>query len=249
MAHIANKKGVPILRFVLNNHEKEINLSGLKPKDCQTWLHQVEILISAKMLGTAPPVATLNWANALDDRYYKKLVGKLKDGHLTIGLLPPRVSVVVAPVREPMQLGTMCDKYIDKHTGAKKDGTIRVYQQAVENLVTHFKPTTVVDTLTSGHATDFRTWLTKSKANGGAGIGENTCRKRCSIAKQIFADAVAHKLLAENPFAGMKGLTILADDSRLPSQYETDRPSVGRNARCRVESNCGAVTLRHVALP
>lgn len=213
MAHIAKRKGEPILRFVLNNHEKEINLTGLKAKDCQTWLHHVELLISAKILGTAPPVATLNWATALGDKMYKKLVGKLKDGEWTIGLLPPRVAVVAAQVREPMQLLTFCDKYIRKHTGAKKDGTIAVYQQAVDNMLTHFGKTKAIDTITVGDANDFRLWLVKGKDAGGAGLCENTARKRCQVAKQIFADASDHNLCT-NPFAKMKGLASLEDRSR-----------------------------------
>ena len=39
-------------------------------------------------------------------------------------------------------------------------------------------------------------------------------RKRCAIAKQIFADAVDRELIDRNPFGKMEGLTVGASDGR-----------------------------------
>jgi hypothetical protein len=45
-------------------------------------------------------------------------------------------------------------------------------------------------------------------------LGENTARKRCAIAKQIFADAVDRELIVRNPFGKLEGLTVGASSGR-----------------------------------
>jgi hypothetical protein len=50
--------------------------------------------------------------------------------------------------------------------------------------------------------------------DGGQGLSENTARKRCAIAKQMFADAMDRELIARNPFGKMEGLTVGASEGR-----------------------------------
>ena len=52
------------------------------------------------------------------------------------------------------------------------------------------------------------------KKDGGQGLADNTARKRCAFAKQFFADAVKRRLIAENPFGEMKGLSARENRAR-----------------------------------
>src|SRR4029078_9439228 len=66
---------------------------------------------------------------------------------------------------------------------------------------------------------DWRRWLMKPKneedpTQGGQGLGENTTRRRCGVAKQFFRAAMRRRPIAENPFGDMKGLSVLANRSR-----------------------------------
>jgi integrase len=45
-------------------------------------------------------------------------------------------------------------------------------------------------------------------------LADNTVRRRCGIARQFFADAVERRLIAENPFAKMKGVAVRANKNR-----------------------------------
>jgi integrase len=50
--------------------------------------------------------------------------------------------------------------------------------------------------------------------DSGQGLAENTVRRRCSIAKQFFSDAVDRELIDRNPFAKMKKISVGANESR-----------------------------------
>ena len=45
-------------------------------------------------------------------------------------------------------------------------------------------------------------------------LQENTIRRRCGRARQLFQAAVRHRLIARNPFAELKGVSVLANKSR-----------------------------------
>ena len=214
MASICTRKGIKVLRFILGGKEREINLAGCDKKTCQQWLGHVEQLIAAKMLGTVPPMATMQWANSLDDRYYKKLVGRIKGSEHTIGLLPARAGSIPQSEPKPCLLGEFLEEFIAKHRGSKKPNTITNYDQSRKYLVERFGANRLIDHVTAGDADDFRLWLTMPKANKGKGLAENTARKRCAIAKIMFRDAQRHGVIATNPFGDMKGLGIQANRER-----------------------------------
>jgi integrase len=45
-------------------------------------------------------------------------------------------------------------------------------------------------------------------------LSDNTVRRRCGISRQFFNDAIERRLIAENPFAKMKGVAVRANKSR-----------------------------------
>jgi integrase len=115
-------------------------------------------------------------------------------------------------------LAQFIDAYIASRTDVKQN-TVIWNRQTRRNLVGFFGGTTRLDGITSGEAKDFRRWLTSPKnrdkpSEGGQGLGENTARKRCAIAKQMFADAMDRELINRNPFGNMENLTVGASNGR-----------------------------------
>ena len=91
--------------------------------------------------------------------------------------------------------------------------------QTRRNLAEFFGAAKPLDEITAGEANDFRRWLSGPKnednpTEGGQGLSENTTRKRCAIAKQMFADAVDRELIIRNPFGKMEGLSVGASKGR-----------------------------------
>lgn len=71
----------------------------------------------------------------------------------------------------------------------------------------HFGESKPLGEVSPGDADEWRLWmLTK--------LGENTVRRHCGRAKQLFRAALRKRLIAENPFADMKGITVQANKSR-----------------------------------
>ena len=115
-------------------------------------------------------------------------------------------------------LGELLDQYIAKHDKVKA-GTATVYGQVRRCLVDYFGADKPLAEITAGDAEDWRGWLVRAKndkkpKDGGQGLGDNTARRRCGIAKQFFAYAVDHELIDRNPFGKMKKLGVQANRSR-----------------------------------
>jgi integrase len=193
-----------ILFFDRDGERKAIRLGKATMQQAATVKLRIELLVAAKINGTAPDDDTSRWVASIGDDLHAKLAGH--------DLVVPRVRVSVPT------LGAFIDGYIAGRTDVKR-GTIIWYQQTRRCLVDYFGADRLLDEFTAGEANDFRRWLTcpKNRDNpmdGGQGLGENTARKRCAIAKQMFADAVDRELMDRNPFGKMEGLTVGASNGR-----------------------------------
>jgi integrase len=111
-----------------------------------------------------------------------------------------------------------------------KGGTATVYGHTKRCLIEFFGAGKPIAEITAGEADDWRRWLVRPKnedepKKGGQGLSDNTCRRRCGLAKQFFRDALRRRLIAENPFADMKGTSVLANRSRdyFVSREEADK--------------------------
>ena len=114
-------------------------------------------------------------------------------------------------------LGAFLDAYIDGRSDVK-GSTETVYGHTKRCLIKYFKAEKPIAEITPGDADEWRRWLAlakgKGRADGGQGLAENTVRRRCGIAKQFFRAAVRKKLITENPFGEMKGLSVRGNKSR-----------------------------------
>jgi integrase len=110
------------------------------------------------------------------------------------------------------------ETYIASRTDVKRS-TVIGYRLSQRSLITFFGGDRRLDKITPGETKDFRRWLTRPKNASdskeyGQGLGENTARKRCSIAKQMFEDALDRELIVRNPFGKMENLAVGASEGR-----------------------------------
>ncbi|MFM9961548.1 MAG: tyrosine-type recombinase/integrase [Planctomycetaceae bacterium] len=83
--------------------------------------------------------------------------------------------------------------------------------QVRRDLVARFGEDKLLRDVTPGDADEWRRWLLTREKNK---LGENTIRRHCGRAKQLFRAALRKRLIAENPFADMKGCSVQANKSR-----------------------------------
>ena len=144
--------------------------------------------------GQPVPADVLRWLAKLDRRKHAKLVGW--------GLADPRPADA-KPI-EVATVGTWTRRFVER--GSWKSGTVEQIEIAMGNLRTFFGADRPIADITPGDAEDYRRWLTtaaKAVPEGAPpeGLAHNTYRRRMGRAKECFASAVRHKIIAESPFA------------------------------------------------
>jgi integrase len=169
----------------------------------------IESLASTRRGNLTLPPTTAEWLRDLKVDFHALLAER--------GLCDPRERTDGA-APSVTRLDTFLDGYIARRTDVKA-ATIIWYQHVRRCLVEFFGANKSLYEINAGDAKDFRRWLTRAKDKtnpkaGGQGLGENTARKRCAIAKQMFADALDRELIARNPFGKMEGLSVGASDGR-----------------------------------
>jgi integrase len=154
-----------------------------------------------------PNSATAKWRDFIaehDDGLYRAL--------LRVGLVPERLqdqqAAAAVEAEKPNTLARFVDDYIKRRADAK-GGTRVCWGHTRRCLVEFFGATRPLGNITPSEADDFRRWLKSDQ-----GLAENSTRRRCSLAKQFFRDALRRRLIAENPFADMKNLTVKGDEAK-----------------------------------
>ncbi len=193
-----------ILFFNADRERKTIRLGKATMQQAAAVKLRIESLIAAKINGTAPDDDTSRWVASIGDDLHDKLAGN--------GLVSPREKA------KEVTLAAFLNGYIAKRSDVKA-GTTTVYGHTRRCLVEYFGADKPLIEITIADAKDWRRWLGQPKnadepAKGGQGLSDNTVRRRCGIARQFFADAVEQRLIAENPFGRMKGVSVRANKSR-----------------------------------
>lgn len=199
MASIStDKKGRRRILFSIGKRKRRaIRLGKVSMKTAENVKLRVEHLVTAALYKQAPDPETAAWVGDRDDKIYAKLAA--------VGLVPQREP---APDAEPknITLGNWIDRYISGRT----DVTWRTRNnlgQAQHWLVEYFGAEKRLVEISPGDADEWRRWLLER-------LGENTVRRHCGRAKQIFRAAVRKRLIPESPFADMKGCEVQADPER-----------------------------------
>ena len=188
MASLIRKSDRWTVQFRLqpDQDRQTVALGKMSPEEAEAFRARVDVLVEAHRADSPPDPSTAKWVAKLSDALHGKLA--------KAGLVVPR------PKSESQTVATLepfIDRYIEKRKADTNPGTRVNYGQAKRYLVDYFGATRPMNKITQGDAEDFRLdLLTK--------VADNTVRRVCGRAKQFFAAAVRHKLVAENPFDGMK---------------------------------------------
>ncbi|WP_425267210.1 tyrosine-type recombinase/integrase [Aeoliella straminimaris] len=176
---------------------RTVRLGKMAQRTAEGVKIKVEHLIAAKASGHSIDADTASWVANIPDDLAEKLA--------RVELIEPRKP------RNVHTLETFLDDYIASRSDVK-GSTATIYRHVRRCLLEFFGNDAKLASITPGDADKFRLWLADKK--GGQGLGVNTVRRRCGIAKQFFRAALRSKLIAENPFADLKGLTIKANRER-----------------------------------
>lgn len=184
-----------ILFFNSAGERKAIRLGKVSQRQAESVKVRVEMLVAAKITGTAPDDETTRWVRDRDEALREKLAA--------VGLIEP-------PKRAT--LGLFVADYIAKRAALVKPGTLLMERQTQASLLTFFGADKRLRDITEGDAVDFRNSLL---TEGGvpikrcgpklvdrerAPLAEATVRKRCSVAGKIFRYAMRHGVVSRNPF-------------------------------------------------
>ena len=190
-----------VLFFDVDGKRKTIRLGKVSKRQAETIKTRVELLIAAKITGTAPDDETSRWIADCDERLRDKLAA---------------VGLIDVPTR--FTLAVFLDSHLAKRQSLVDVGKLSARTLGIDRLTRdclcdHFGPDKLLSDIGEGDAWDFRNWLL---ACGGRPIkrcgpetvvrertplDEPTVRKRCSIASRFFADAMRRDLIRRNPFA------------------------------------------------
>jgi integrase len=182
--------GRRLIQFMAGDgRRKSIRLGKVSQRLAEEIKVKVEALNAAAISGHAVDDEVARWLSRLDPVMAEKLAA--------VGLVPRR---------EAATLGAFINRYIEGRHGAKPR-TIALLREVEKKLNNYFGPSKPMRDITPGEADEWRLHLVKS------GLGDNTIRRRCGIAKQFFNAAIRRRLIAENPFSELKS-AVQADASR-----------------------------------
>ena len=121
---------------------------------------------------------------------------------------------LIAPREKHQENATKLGEFIDAYLVGRADIKPRTrinFMQVRYDLVARFGEDKPLRDVAPGDADEWRRWLLTREKNK---LGENTVRRHCGRAKQLFRAALRKRLIAENPFADMKGCAVQANKSR-----------------------------------
>ncbi len=175
-----------------------IYVGKLRMRDTETIANKIEALLSAKSSRRPMEPDLAAWVADVPDWLAEKLADKQ--------LVAPRVKVET----EATLLGGFIDAYLASRTDIKPRTRIN-FMQVRRDLIARFGEGKPLRDVTPGDADEWRRWLLSREKNQ---LGENTIRRHCGRAKQLFRAALRKRLIAENPFADMKGCSVQANKAR-----------------------------------
>ncbi len=176
----AERNGRRVIQFFGGDGKRRsIRLGKASQRFAEAVKHKVENLVAASITGHALDDETARWVAALDTIMGDKLAD--------VGLIPKR---------EAATLAAFLDAVIASRSDVKP-ATAITFGNVRRNLVDHFGEDKPLRDITAGDADNWRLHLIRE------GLADNTVRRRCGIAKQMFTVAVRRRLIGFNPFADL----------------------------------------------
>ena len=180
-----------------NGARKIVRIGKVSKRDADVILAKIEAILEARLSrrSLAPEVAS--WLGEIPNVLSTRLAA--------VGLIVPREN----PQADATKLGEFIDAYLAGRTDIKPRTRINLLQVR-RNLVNYFGEEKLLADITPGDTDEWRRWLT-SRENP---LGENTVRRHCGRAKQLFRAALRKRLITENPFGDMKDCLVKANKAR-----------------------------------
>jgi integrase len=206
MASISkDANGNRTIQFIAGDGKRRsIRLGKLPVKATNEIKTKVDSLNAAAIAGIGWERDLAGWVGRLESKLYDKLAN--------VGLVPNRAE------SEKVTLGPFIDSYLEKRTDIKPQTRINL-QQVRRNLIEFFGANKPLADVTEGDADEFRLFLNRK-------LGENTVRRRCGRARQLFRAALKRRLIASNPFGEMKGIAVQANTARFHFVSQIDAQKV-----------------------
>lgn len=193
MASVANDPNGRrrILFTAPDGTRKTVRLGKLPKKDAEQVARHVEHLLAARAYGAPVPRPTAARLESVGE--------PLRDRLAAAGLAD-------APARAPT-LGGFLDGHLELRAAALKPSTMKALGRAARWLKRALGEATPIDKVGPADADRYRAFLL-------AGRGRATANKWTRYAREFFAAAVRGGLVAENPFAHIRGVTATGNAAR-----------------------------------
>ncbi len=181
MASITNEpNGYRTIQFAgSDGRRRSIRLGKVSKRHAASVKVKVEDLAGSALTGHAPSDETSRWVASLDQTLNDKLAA--------VGLAQRRARATLA---------AFIDDYITSRSDAK-ESTRTVFRRVRRYLVRYFGEGRPLRDITPGDADKWRLHMIRN------GLADNTVRRSCGIAKQLFTAAKRQRLISENPFADL----------------------------------------------
>jgi len=219
MASISKRGAGWILRYIDQRGErKTITLYTESERQATAAKLKIENLLSAIQTGTTPDPETAAWLakqQADKSKFARRLLPRLVAAGLIDGQRGETATesgqdVQKAETPDVLTLGKAVQDYIDRRIDVTPQ-TRDIWHQPQQNLVAFFGTDRPLADISVADAKDFERYLKTSArivrygdASKTDGLADATRKKRVQFAKQFFQDARDRRLIAENPFAGLK---------------------------------------------
>ena len=199
MASIStDKSGNRRIQFFNGNGErKSVRIGKATMKATESIRDKIEALLESKLSMRAMDPAVAQWVGTIPDVLAKRLAA--------VGLIAVRQKLA----QPNTALGEFIDTYLAGRTDIKPRTRINLLQVR-KNLVGYFGEDKPLGDITPGDSDEWRRWLLTRENK----LGENTVRRHCGRAKQLFRAALRKRIITENPFADMRDCLVKANKSR-----------------------------------
>ncbi len=196
-----------------DGRRRTIRLGAVNKEELATAKTMAERLFRAKEIGTLDPLAE-SWLQERPPKIYDRFV--------RVGLAEPRTAPEAAPEPEQesepvVRLGDFLDGYFEDRDDLKA-GSLLVYGHSRRNLIEFFGREKAVQDVNEYDAQQWQRYLKRE------GLSPATVHKRTGHAKMYFDAAVRRRLIAVNPFLGLKSTSI----SNVSRQFFVDREKSSR---------------------
>ena len=154
-------------------------------------------LVTAARNGVEPTAVARAWVTSLDRHFRRRLE---RAGLLEAEEADGQAAQVRDSARGCPTVAAWVDEYIEGRADLKQGTRINLLQ-AARDVKDFFGTVRGLDEVTPGDADAFRVFLHSQRQRK---LGRGTAARRVKRARQFFAAAVKHRLIAENPFTGIK---------------------------------------------